>query len=454
MKWNVPSSPFVFGPDADYWPGMEDWQALKFDMAKVTAGKKQAADAHARVHEQREVIYQHVEQTLGQKLLLERRETAKMIEASKPSFAASMAAAYGKRKGKGRKGKTKFKDSLDQYTHETPSMAGDMARPGSARRDAKKTSRFELVRAPTALDGAEDGGDYPILGAPGPSPGRTARAPRAGRHEEDDDLGTSRDDLDYDEEDSDGSASDPGPALPAQVFHETTNNYHVRTIRKWETDGFRMMKKLVLQYMDEGRAELKRKTEYWQEMYDEQTEDLFEVHEKLAELEEQLEQYRDSPGLLVASPSAAAADGRCKRSNSVISTEAFHAGQSHIQELIRRSSAQSPEVRSKGTLLGKQALRRGASQSVAGSAAGALSPMLKNLHAIEEGSRREITNTDPSSASSRSTPSRKASDSSDTGRSHGPKRKKGGAKRRNKDDSGSSGDESSSWERARREKAD
>ena len=51
--------------------------------------------------------------------------------------------------------------------------------------------------------------------------------------------------------------------MAPQVFHETTTNFHVRTIRKWETDGFRMVKRLLLTYMDEGRAELKKATKYW-----------------------------------------------------------------------------------------------------------------------------------------------------------------------------------------------
>ena len=41
--------------------------------------------------------------------------------------------------------------------------------------------------------------------------------------------------------------------------------------------------------MEEGRAEFTRQTETWQKMFDEQTEDLFEMQEKLIQVEEQLE---------------------------------------------------------------------------------------------------------------------------------------------------------------------
>ena len=77
-----------------------------------------------------------------------------------------------------------------------------------------------------------------------------------------------------------------GKIMAPQIFHETSIHHHVKAIRKFENNGFRLLKKVVLQFMEEARKEMKQQTTYWQEIHDEQTEDIFELHEKIMELEE------------------------------------------------------------------------------------------------------------------------------------------------------------------------
>ena len=38
--------------------------------------------------------------------------------------------------------------------------------------------------------------------------------------------------------------------------------------------------------MEEGRVQFRKQADYWQKLYDECNEDMFEMHEKIIELEE------------------------------------------------------------------------------------------------------------------------------------------------------------------------
>lgn len=138
-----------------------------------------------------------------------------------------------------------------------------MARPSSARRNAQLSSRFVEQEG---TNDYRDKGETQRLGTVSPLKIPTARSKQLDTERKGDDgLGSERDDLETDEEyaTETESAGSLRRMMAPQVLHETTNNFHVRTIRKWETDGFRMVKKLLLRYMEEGRAELKEATQYW-----------------------------------------------------------------------------------------------------------------------------------------------------------------------------------------------
>ena len=64
--------------------------------------------------------------------------------------------------------------------------------------------------------------------------------------------------------------------------------------------------------MEEGREEFRKQTDYWQHLYDEQTEDLFEMHEKIIQLENQIEFYVENPEFLQSNVGGSGAGGEVK----------------------------------------------------------------------------------------------------------------------------------------------